>query len=162
VLLSAAAVVAGTAGCGSGSSASGSKKAAKLQARVNVATCLRAHGINVPDPAPGASGYGRSLLQVVSSYPHRQLSAAEQACRSYLARAFTQFAASPAQQAQRHRQLVLYAACMRTHGIDLPDPRTSGALGSGVSELPTSVTNSPAFTAAHSACASLKSKRADR
>jgi hypothetical protein len=127
---------------------------------VSVAKCMRAHGIDVPDPTPGASGYGRSLLQLVNSYPHAELSAAEQACRSYLAQAFTQFAASPAQQAQRLRQLVLYAECMRSHGIDLPDPRTTGALGSGVSKLPTSITNSPAFTAAHRVCASLKSQRA--
>jgi hypothetical protein len=121
---------------------------------------MRAHGINVPDPAPGAHGYGRSLLQLVNSYPHPQVSAAQQACRPYLARAFAVFTASPAQQAQRLRQLVLYAACMRSHGIDVPDPRTGGAPGSGAGKLTTSVTrNSPAFTAAHNACRSLKSKR---
>jgi hypothetical protein len=96
--------------------------------------------------------------------------AADQACKPYLARAFTQLFANPTQRARHLRQLVLYTECMRSHGIDLRDPSGSGILGSGIlgsgilgsgaSQLPHSVRNSPEFAAARSACAGPKSRRA--
>jgi hypothetical protein len=167
--LAAAALAAGLAACGSSSSASstasaggGTKvtSAARVQARLNLAKCLRTHGINVPDPTAATSGQGRSLKQFLRSYPQAQLTAAEQSCKQYLVQAFPQLTASPAQQAQRLQQKLQYAECMRSHGINFPDPTTNTAPGTVTSKPSSSVDrNSPAFKAAATACASLRPKR---
>lgn len=166
--LTTAVFAAGLGGCGSSSSSSasgsnagggaGAPSAAQFQARLNLAKCLRAHAVDVPDPTAASSHYGRALLRIARSYPQSQLKAAEQACRQYLVQGFPQLALSPAQQTLRLQQEVQYAECMRSHGIDIPDPnRTSLAVG--LARLLSSVDrNSPTFKAANTACASLRPK----
>jgi len=74
-----------------------------------------------------------------------------------LAQAFPQLNLSPAQRAQVQQQLVKFAQCMRSHGIDIPDPTTNGTGGFGFRRSFGSVDrNSPAFQAANKACASLR------
>ena len=169
--LTTAVLAAGLGACGSSSSstasrsnaagATGAPSAAQFQARLNLAKCLRAHAVDVPDPTTASSHYGRALLRIARNYPQAQLKAAEQACRQYLFQGFPQLALSPAQQAQRIQQEVQYAECMRSHGINIPDPnRTSPA--TGLALLLSSVDrSSPAFKAANAACASLRPKRRD-
>lgn len=170
-----AALAVGISACGSSSSttstaaaagASGSTgSTARYEARLNLAKCFRAHGLNVPDPtAPGGTaggggggGGGGGLFRVIRSYPQAQVQSAEQACSQYMKQAFAFANVSPAQQAQFRQAFVKYAECMRSHGINIPDPTTSGTGGFGFRGAFSSVDrNSPAFQSANQACASLR------
>jgi hypothetical protein len=159
--LAALAIAATAAACGSSSSSSASNASAsatgnQFQARVNLAKCARAHGINVPDPSPGggeAGGLGRVLRQ----YSQSQINTALQACRQYLAKAFPQFNLTPAQRAQFQQQLVKFAECMRSHGVNVPDPTFNGNGAFGFRQAFRSIDrNSPAFQSALKACQSLR------
>jgi hypothetical protein len=149
--------------CGSStasSSSSGSATGAQFQARLNLAKCFRAHGINVPDPSPGggpAGGAGGGIFRSLRNYPTAQVTAARQACSQYFAQAFPQLNLTPAQRAQVQQQLVKYAECMRSHGVNVPDPTFNGNGGFGLRQAFGSVDrNSPAFQAANKACQSLR------
>ncbi len=151
--------------CGSSSSSSGAaastvaSSGARYQARLNLAKCFRAHGINVPDPSPGGgpAGGGGGIFRSLRSYSRAQVQAARQACQQYFAQAFPQANLSPAQRAQLRQQLVEFAQCMRSHGIDVPDPTFNSGGGFGFARAFRSVDrNSPAFQAAMTACRSLR------
>jgi hypothetical protein len=137
-----------------GASATGSPSAAQLQARVNVAKCMRAHGIDVPDPGPnGPSAAEMQRLQ--RQYSPAQLQGALKSCRSSLTQAFPQLA-DPAVLAQRRQQALQFAHCMRAHGIDIPDPPSQGP-GLGIAKALSSVDqNSPTFKSANAACGGLR------
>ncbi|HUO73352.1 MAG TPA: hypothetical protein VMU39_21460 [Solirubrobacteraceae bacterium] len=151
----------GIGACGSSSSSNTSTSAAtgaQFQARLNLAKCFRAHGINVPDPSPGGgvAGGGGGIFRALRNYSQAQVTAARQACQQYFAQAFPQLNLSPAQRAQFQQQLVKFAQCMRSHGINVPDPSTNGN-GFGFRRSFGSVDrNSPAFQAAMKACGSLR------
>jgi hypothetical protein len=158
--LAALALAAALAACGSSSSANtaAGTSGSRFQARVSLAKCARAHGINVPDPSPGggpAEGIGRALRQ--GQYSQAQINAALQACRQYLAKAFPQFNLTPAQRAQFQQQLVKFAECMRSHGVNVPDPSFNGNGAFGFRQAFRSIDrNSPAFQSALKACQSLR------
>ena len=150
--------------CGSSSSpsgtaaaaTSGSASGARYQARLSLAKCFRAHGINVPDPAPG-SGPGGGTLRALQNYPRSQMQSALQACQQYVRKAFAFANLSPAQIAQFRQQFVKFAECMRSHGVNIPDPTTNGLGGFGFRQALRSVDrNSPAFQSALHACQSLR------
>jgi hypothetical protein len=155
------AVTAGLAACGSSSSSTSTAASAgtQAQARLNLAKCFRAHGINVPDPSSGGGGAagGGGLFRSLQGYSQAQISSARQACRQYFAQAFPRLNLSPAQQAQFRAQIVKFAQCMRSHGINIPDPTANGAGGFGFRQAFRSIDrNSPAFQAAAKACQSLR------
>ena len=164
--LVAAALGLGLMACGSSSSstssaASGSGASssnARFQARVNLAKCFRAHGINVPDPSSGGGPpEGGGLFRVLQNYPQAQVQAARQACQQYFAQAFPQANLSPAQRAQLQQQLVKFAQCMRSHGINVPDPTFNANGAFGFRQAFRSIDrNSPAFKSALTACQSLR------
>ena len=124
------ALAVGLSGCGSSSSSSSSTAAASAssataqQARLNLAKCFRAHGINVPDPSSngGPAGGGGSLFRTLRNYSQAQVTAARKACQQYFAQAFPRANISPQQRAQLQQQLVKFAQCMRSHGVNVPDP----------------------------------------
>jgi hypothetical protein len=159
--ITAVALAATVAACGSSSSASSSASAtgSQFQARVNLAKCARAHGINVPDPSP-RGGPGEGIGRVFRQYSRSQLNSALQACRQYLAKAFPQFNLTPAQRAQVQQQLVKFAECIRSHGVNVPDPTFNGSgagRGFGFGQAFRSIDrNSPAFQSALKACQSLR------
>jgi hypothetical protein len=154
--------------CGSSTSSSATSVAAagtgvsgtsaRYQARLNLAKCFRAHGLNVPDPSPGGGpGGGGGIVRSLSNYSQGQVAAARQACRQYLNRAFAFGNITPAQRAQFRQAFVKWAECMRSHGVNIPDPTTSGAGGFGLRGALSSVDrNSPAFQSAMQACQSLR------
>lgn len=167
--IAAVIIAAGASACGASSSQSTANSSnagrtsvvssAQFKARVNLAKCLRAHGVNVPDPTPATSRYGRALLRLARNYPQAQLSTAEQSCKQYIFQGFPQLALSPAQQAQRLRQEIQYAECMRSHHVNIADP-TTGAPGQGLALILSSINrDSPAFKAANTACANLRPRR---
>jgi hypothetical protein len=160
--LSVLALCGALSACGSSSSSStrttggsSANSTARYQARLNLAKCFRAHGINVPDPTSGGA-VPEGALRDLRSYPQSQVQAATQACRQYIAQAFPQLNLTPAQRAQIQRQLVKFAECMRSHGVDIPDPTFNGT-GFGFRGAFGSVDrNSPAFQSALTACRSLR------
>jgi hypothetical protein len=155
------------AACGSSSSTSSSAAAAAggggaggtgAQARLKFAKCMRAHGVNVPDPSAnggppggGGGGGGGGFRQLRPNF-----APALKACGGSLRGAGGFGNVSPAQRAQFQKQLVKFAECMRSHNIDIPDPSTSGGGGFGIfRQIPQSERNSPAFQSATKACSSV-------
>jgi hypothetical protein len=159
VCLAAVMCAGALAACGSSSSANSSGATAtgsRFQARVNLAKCARAHGINVPDPSPGG-GPGEGIGRILRQYSQSQINTALQACRQYLTKAFPQLNLSPQQRAQFQQQLVKFAECMRSHGINMPDPTFNGNGFFGFRQAFRSIDrNSPAFQSALEACRSLR------
>jgi hypothetical protein len=154
-----AALGIGLTACGSSSTsataASGgsstSSSNARYQARLNLAKCMRAHGVDIPDPSPNggppSAGEARTL-RTAQSNPNFQ--SALKACAQYQRQAFN---LSPAQRAQFQQALLKFAQCMRAHNVNVPDPTTSGGGGFGIlRQIPASERNSPAFQSAAKAC----------
>jgi hypothetical protein len=166
----------GVSACGSSSSNSSSSSAsagsggagtisstARYQARLNLAKCMRAHGVNVPDPSPnsgpaaGANGAGPGAggFRALRSNPNFQT--AIRACAKYRTGAFGLGNISPAQRAQFQQAVVKFAECMRAHNINMADPTTGGGPGGGFGifrSIPSSERNSPQFQTALKACSS--------
>ncbi|MGO9971482.1 MAG: hypothetical protein ACLP01_01360 [Solirubrobacteraceae bacterium] len=178
VALSVLTVAVAVGACGSSVSSSSSAAAGagsgttagSTTARLNLAKCFRAHGINVSDSGSttgGGGGGAGSIFSALRNYPRAKVQAAETACKQYLAAAFPAANLTAAQRAQRTQELVKYAECMRSHGVNIPDPTTSGGgpggggfgFGAGGGSGGTnfrSQLNTPAFKTANAACASLR------
>src|SRR5436305_6948211 len=116
------ALAAGLGACGSSSSSSSTSagtSGTQFQARLNLAKCFRAHGLNVPDPTSGGGpAGGGGLFRSLQNYSQAQVTAARQACQQYFAQAFPQANLTPAQRAKFQQQFVKFAQCMRSHGIN--------------------------------------------
>jgi hypothetical protein len=162
----AAALALTAAGCGSSSSSSTATStaqaaplgargptAAQVQARLSLAKCARAHGIDLPDPsANGTYGSTNSISNIVSRYGQAKVNTVEQACRQYLVVAFPNLALTPAQREQRLQALFRFSACMRSHGVpSFPDPNSGKVAISQAQINP----NSPAFKSAVTQCRGL-------
>ena len=164
MLAGIAVLVLSACGSSSSSSSAGSSQTASntaYTARLNYAKCMRAHGVNMSDPSRnGGPAAGGANIRSMRSNPKFQ--SANKACSSYLAKAFSG-AANPAQRAQFQQQLVKFAQCMRSHGIDIPDPTTSSGGGFGIlRQISSSERNSPRFKSAMQACSSTLPNRGSR
>jgi hypothetical protein len=131
-----------------------------LHARLELAKCMRAHGVDVPDSAAtGTAGARAAVIALLSHYSTQQIQSAAQDCRSELVQAFPALNLSPAQLAQRRQQVLAFIRCLRAHGINVPDPTSTG-FGAGLGRALSNIDfSSPAFKAANSACASLRPPR---
>jgi hypothetical protein len=154
--VAALAVAAALAACaGSSTSTSSASAAGTSQNRfvaglTQFAGCMRNHGIPVPDPnSQGMISGSQALQQQYQNTPQGQ--AALHACQSYLQAAFPQRTAAQTQQ-YRHAQL-LFARCMRAHGVQLADPGPTGDLNVAAQNINK---NSPQFQTAARACAYLR------
>jgi hypothetical protein len=170
----AGSVAVGLSACGSsGSSAAASSGGSagtsttsansRYQARLKAARCLRAHGLNVPDPSAngggpgggggaGGAGGGGGIRQLLAT-PAGQ--AASKACQSELRQSNPFANITPAQRQQFQQAAVKFAQCMRAHNVSIPDPTSNGTGGFGIfRSIPSSERNSPAFKTAFSACSS--------
>jgi hypothetical protein len=168
VSLAAVAVAIGVAACGSSASTSSTTASggsavvaptdAQLNARVALAKCLRAHGINVPDSVANGGATARAAVQqLVAQYGlTKLLQLSETDCKSSVVAAFPALNLSAAQIAQRRQQALKFVECLRAHGINVPDPAASGLRVGIVKALSNIDVNSPAFIKANTACASLR------
>ena len=157
VLLSAGAplaLVAALAACGGSSSTSTAPATAAssqqrfVTALTQFAGCMRRHGVPVPDPnSQGVISGSQSLQNQYQDTPEGQ--AALRACRGFLQAAVPQRTAAQTQE-YRHAQL-LFARCMRAHGIQVADPAPNGDLNPAGFDK-----GSPQFQSAASACAYLR------
>jgi hypothetical protein len=111
------------------------------------AQCMRDHGVDVPDPQPGAGPGGGMALNLNPDDP--TFRAAFEACRSKL----PNNGEPPRLNAEQLEQYRQFAACMREHGVDVPDPNPDGTLALGPGRGPGRFDrNDPTFQAAITAC----------
>jgi len=121
---------------------------------VDYTHCLRAHGVNEPDPHQVThNGYSGLAFDVPPSSPTDN--AATEACRHFIAKLLGAKQAGARQEITRWLpSLVRYAACMRGHDIAMLDPGPQGELNLG--NVPGITSDfgrySPQFRAADAAC----------
>ena len=119
------------------------------QDMLNYARCMRAHGVNQPDPVHIPGHTGLSLVTSATPPPSR---AATAACTHFLQPIIQGKAA--AMTPARIAALASYARCMRAHDIAMLDPTSSGQLNLG--NVPGISSNfgrsSPQFRGADAAC----------
>jgi hypothetical protein len=124
------------------------------QAGLKFARCMREHGVNVPDPKPGAKGFTFSARggpgQGGPNGPN-SLEGGDRACRHFLKGAL-----KPPSQTELNKMrdaALKWAKCMRQNGVNVPDPSPSGGAiriegGKGQGLGP----NDPAFQNADRTC----------
>lgn len=163
--VAAAALGAGFGACGSGASGGdrgGGGRADSLRdATLNYARCMRANGVDMPDPKTDengvtieSSGGGAGLDG--GGVPSSRVLDAERKCRKHMD-GVKPPQLSPEQSRQFRQQALAHARCMRENGVDFPDPQFSedggvlidGRSGSGLD--PTS----PTFKRADEKCRDL-------
>jgi hypothetical protein len=143
-------------GTSSGNAAAGSSSSSSKnnQDIVNYARCLRAHGINEPDPRYVThNGYSGLAFQVPPTSVINQ--PALTACNHWVAGLEAAKRAGANQQIGRWLpSLVRYAQCMRSHDISMLDPGPEGELNLGnVPGISNDIGRyTPQFRAADSAC----------
>jgi hypothetical protein len=117
------------------------------KAMLAFAQCMRNHGVDLPDPG---STSGPTQINVDPT----TMDAAQNACKSLL-KGQDFKGPSAAEQARMRDQLVKFSACMRAHGVNMPDPTFSGN-GANVivraGDPGTMDPNSAEFQAAQKAC----------
>jgi hypothetical protein len=115
------------------------------KAMLAFAQCMRDHGVDLPDPG---SGPGKVEIKADPA----TMDAAQSACKSFL-KGQDMHAPSAAEQARMRDAMLKFSACMRAHGIDLPDPTFSnnGATVRGDGN-PSVDPSSAEFQAAQKAC----------
>jgi hypothetical protein len=128
----------GTQAPGSSPSAAGSGTAASDQL-VAFARCMRAHGVNVPDPKPG-DGLAK-LIGPARKGNKAAFQRGVNACKDKLPKSAT--TRTPSADA-----MLRWAQCMRAHGVNVPDPK-AGQQRPDLSQVDQS---SPRFAAATDAC----------
>lgn len=139
-LASTAAVLAlaalSTAACGSSShtsttTSSTPSAASAVSDAYRFAACMRNHGVsNFPDPTVSDSGNQQKIAIHVVGPNGPGFKAAATACRGILpAPSKADLAAQAAAQQAHKRDLLSFAHCMRSHGINgFPDPDDQGDL----------------------------------
>lgn len=145
LLVTGGLALAACAGGDPGSSDRGSADRER-QAALDFAECMRGQGIDMPDPRFGEDG---TIMQDTPEVDRDELIAARRACRRYRDRG----GGTPSEEEQQEmpERSVAYAECMRTEGIDVPDPKTDedgkNLIGSQGPER-----NDPAFSEADETC----------
>lgn len=131
-LLAAIAAAALAAGCGSTSPTSTETAAALRSDRgmVRFAHCMRAHGINMPDPFHRQGHEGLSI-QPPAHGP--ATTNAYKACGQFLQPSIElkQRGAAQAITPAMRLGLIRYAQCMRGHAVPMLDPNAAGQLSLG-------------------------------
>jgi len=161
-LTACAAAALALAACGSGSPSSADAQDKREQAQLKFARCMRDHGVNVPDPKPGGDG-GPGNVRVggpgKNAIAPGVMQRADAACRKYLEAVAPKL--SPAQQAELRDQALKFAQCMRSHGVDMPDPEVGkGGVRIAIRGGPGKLNpNSPAFKDAQESCQQFQPKR---
>jgi hypothetical protein len=126
-IITLAAVGASTAlvACG-GSEASGENAQANAEdAGLEFAKCMREHGVDVPDPEPGAGGQGFNL-QFRGGDPqgNEKFQDAQEACGHFLRDAIPE--GERPDPAEMRDKLHEMTECLRDKGYDVPEPQIVG------------------------------------
>ena len=154
------AAVLALAACGGNAKDPASSEDKAFDGAVAFSRCMRAHGVNLPDPQRVSGGgikltaHSGGSASVRPDQPRFQ--AAQKACQKYF-KAGGGPPADPAEQAKARDALVAYAGCMRAHGVDMPDPKTGPGGGILIQSGGPNAKNgprpdSPVFKTADKAC----------
>jgi hypothetical protein len=154
LLASAAALlsVLALAACGSSSSGGGGSATAASSsndrdtARLKLQDCLRKQGINVPNQ-PG-------LRQLSATERQKTQAALQGPCKKYAQNAFGN--QTPEERQAFQDAFAKFSACMRQHGVDVPNFTPGQGPPAGGQRLNR---NTPKFQAAQKACADLRPQR---
>lgn len=175
-MLLAAVAVSGCGGDASGDTGSEAKTTPSFEdAMVNYASCMREHGVDMPDPqfsddgtvggmtfaVPiGASEAGGGPGFATGGGPgDSTFKAAAEACQPIMDEATQNMPKPSAEEEAKMRDDALkFAQCMREHGVDMPDPTFDGT-GGGPMIIQGSTTDrapidTDKFNEASSACSS--------
>lgn len=115
----------GGGGSDSGSEAAaagGIDEGAMEEGRLEMAECMREHGVDMPDPVAGEKGLtlkkgpGGSGVDLDDPATEEALEACEDEVE------FQPPEASPEQEEEMQENMLAFAECMREHGVDMPDP----------------------------------------
>jgi hypothetical protein len=134
------------AGCGS---STGSPASAQPSGAVAFSRCIRAHGVPAY-PDPSSSGLVPKETPEQLGVSPSAFQAAQKACVRLIP---NRGQPTPAQVAAYRSVMLIYARCMRAHGVlNMPDPDSHGRLAIGPG---TDVdVNSPQFQSAYQVCKS--------
>jgi hypothetical protein len=144
---------------GGGDGAAGDRERME-QAALKHAQCMRDHGVDVPDPKPGAGGGMVMVGPGAGGDPAEQRRAIE-ACAKHM-RDVPPPRLSEEQKTEMRDAALAHARCMREHGIDFPDPQF-GPDGSITVKIGEGGPNpdDPKMRAAEQACSKLMPKIGD-
>jgi hypothetical protein len=153
--LAAAVTLAACGGSDGGSPSSASNKQDKAyEGALNFAKCMREHGVDMPDPQRDSDG-GIQITQsrrAGDGTTDAKLQAAQKDCEKHL-EAGGGPVRDPAREARMQDALFAYAKCMRSKGVDMPDPQVSGGrVTFRAGEPGKGGPESPAYKAADEAC----------
>jgi hypothetical protein len=110
-----------TAGGTAKPTASASPSLSAEDAALKFAQCMRAHGIDMPDPT--FNGRGGAAIRIQGGSPQKAQKAQE-ACKQYMPRIG---GSGPGKlDAAAQERALKFAKCMRENGVDMPDPDFSG------------------------------------
>jgi hypothetical protein len=155
--LTAAALVAMIAGCGSSAPTAATTQSGQGQPAAAVyrfSACMRAHGVtNFPDPKVTISpDHTSTRVAMMAPKGSPKATAALAACNKLLPGPTP---TSPAQQRSQTAGLMALARCLRVHGFPrFPDPTASGQLPIEMIQAAHINVHTPAFLPAAQACTS--------
>ncbi|MFE5508758.1 MULTISPECIES: hypothetical protein [Amycolatopsis] len=84
--------------------------------------CMREHGIDMPEPKPGANGQDTVTFEARDMPDEKKMNAASDACKKLLPNGGEIKPPTPEELDKMRKE----AKCMREHGIDFPDPEPGG------------------------------------
>jgi hypothetical protein len=147
--------------CGGSNDNNGSAKTDPEQAQLRFARCMREHGVDMPDPKPTAGGGPDRVEFKAGAGDNRgKLEAAQKACQKYMRDAAPEL--SPEEEQKMRDDALAFARCMRSRGIDMPDP-TFQEGGGVLIKVPGGrggdPESNPRFQAAQKDCEKLMPKR---
>jgi hypothetical protein len=145
VAVTIALCVVGLAACGGGGSDSdgGDASAASEEAVLEFTQCMRAHGIDMPDPQPGDESIE------IGDPNDPATKKAERVCNPKLDKVAQDI--TPEVDEEFREGWLAFTECMRDEGIDMADPKFLGP-GKMLLGIAGVDTTSPAFEAAKEAC----------
>jgi hypothetical protein len=146
------------AACGSSGKSSGGSGSSGRSSGIAFASCMRAHGINIPDPGSGGGGI---QLPAGANPQSPGFQSAQKACFKLLPGGGPG-RGQPASQSQNRNKLAM-SESKRRHGLStIPDPVSPPQPGNGLGlafgapgsfiVIPQALINSPAFNQAAAAC----------
>jgi hypothetical protein len=131
LLLAAAAAALALGACGGSNSGDGggakgaTRQDKAFEGALKFSKCMRDHGIDMPDPQRVGTGGIKLTGGKGLDFNDPKMKAAQSACQKYMQIGGGE-TVDPAKRAKLQEAALSYARCMRSQGVDMPDPKLSG------------------------------------